>query len=296
MQREPLSDRTKGRWRGILSALGVDGRYLTGRNTSCPLCNAGRDRFRFSDRDGSGSWICSTCPDGHGDGAELVKRLKGIQFAEAAKLIEGVLGEARQEAPKPRLTPEAAKAAMGALWKRGKPLTPESFAGLYLASRGIIRPAYPTALRIADYTMLGQVISPDGKAVNIHRTFLTAAGTKAKREKVKMLMEGETPNGSAIRLGKPLGGILGIAEGVENALSVPGPCWATWSADSMAAFIAPEGVAKLTIWADNDANYHGQWAAMTCARANHRRGIEVEVRIPDKRGQDWNDVLVGITP
>ena len=37
---------------------------------TCPMCG-GKDRFRFDDKGGRGTWICSQC--GAGDEIELVK-------------------------------------------------------------------------------------------------------------------------------------------------------------------------------------------------------------------------------
>lgn len=293
--REPLSERTRGKWRGILSAVGVASGFLTGKHGPCPLCG-GKDRWRFTDRNGAGAWICNQC--GTGDGVELVKRLKQIEFKDAARLVESLMGEVQKEEPRKRLTDEEAKAKMRALWKRGAPVTADSFAGRYLGSRGILGHEFsPEVLRIADHPlmMLAKVVSPDGAAVNVHRTFLAADGKKAQVEKVRMMMEGATPKGSAVRLSPPRDGKLGVAEGIENALSAEIlrdlPAWATWSADSLAGFLAPEGVTELHIFADNDANYHGQTAAMTCARANVAKGLKVEVHIPGKAGADWNDIL-----
>ena len=57
----PTKERARGRWRQILPALGIDARFLTGRNCPCPICG-GKDRFRFIDRkDGDGMWLCSQC-------------------------------------------------------------------------------------------------------------------------------------------------------------------------------------------------------------------------------------------
>lgn len=293
--REPLSQRARGRWRGILPAVGVETRYLTGKHGPCPMCG-GKDRFRFTDLKGAGTWICNQC--GHGDGVELVKRLRQVDFKEAARLVEEIMPEVKADEPKKRLSEAEAKAKMQALWKRGAALKPDCFALRYLAGRGITRTDFSASvLRIADHPLmlLAKVVSPDGKAVNVHRTFLTADGRKAPIEKPKMMMEGTTPKGSAIRLSEPRDGELGIGEGNEDSLSaeqVHGvPCWSLWSADSLAAFLAPDGVRKLWIFANNDPNFHGQSAAMACARANKARRIEVEVKWPEQPGTDWNDIL-----
>ena len=47
-----------GRWPGILAELGVPESALRNRHGPCPGCG-GRDRFRFDNRDGRGTFICS---------------------------------------------------------------------------------------------------------------------------------------------------------------------------------------------------------------------------------------------
>ncbi len=51
-------ERARGRWSEILPRLGIDARFLRNRHGPCPLCG-GKDRFRFDDRDGSGSYFCN---------------------------------------------------------------------------------------------------------------------------------------------------------------------------------------------------------------------------------------------
>jgi putative DNA primase/helicase len=48
-------DRARGRWREILPQLGIDPRFLSNKQGPCPMCG-GKTRFRFDDRDGSGSY------------------------------------------------------------------------------------------------------------------------------------------------------------------------------------------------------------------------------------------------
>ncbi len=85
MRHEPLKDRAVGRWKGILPSLGIPSKALTNRHGPCPMCG-GKDRFRFDDKGGRGTWFCSHC--GAGDGIELVKRFQNCEFKDAARLIE----------------------------------------------------------------------------------------------------------------------------------------------------------------------------------------------------------------
>jgi putative DNA primase/helicase len=66
-----------GRWPGVLNALGMPSHYLTGKHTPCPICG-GKDRFRFLDTGGRGTFICNQCGDGNG--FTLVMWWKGVTF------------------------------------------------------------------------------------------------------------------------------------------------------------------------------------------------------------------------
>jgi putative DNA primase/helicase len=53
----PLSERCRGKWPGILAALGVPPALFDRKHHPCPFCG-GTDRFRFTDFAGAGVWIC----------------------------------------------------------------------------------------------------------------------------------------------------------------------------------------------------------------------------------------------
>lgn len=79
----------KGRWNEIFKALGVPAKIINGKPQPCPFCG-GRDRFQWKNYEGTGGFICRHC--GNGDGFELLKRLHGWTFREAAKQVDAVLG------------------------------------------------------------------------------------------------------------------------------------------------------------------------------------------------------------
>ena len=87
-----ITDRCRGKWPSILIGVGVTMTEAArkGRDAPCPICG-GKDRFRFSNKDGLGLWYCHGCGEG-GDGVKLVMLAKGVDFKGAAKLIDGVLG------------------------------------------------------------------------------------------------------------------------------------------------------------------------------------------------------------
>ncbi|MBF0690497.1 DUF927 domain-containing protein [Providencia alcalifaciens] len=79
--------KANGQWQNILSNLGVEVPLNT--HTACPHCG-GKDRFRFDDKDGNGTFICSQC--GSGDGLDLVQRVLGGSVTEAAYEVAGMIG------------------------------------------------------------------------------------------------------------------------------------------------------------------------------------------------------------
>ena len=106
-------------------------------------------------------------------------------------------------------------------------------------------------------------------------------------------MPGIIAKGAAIRLA-PAGDVLGIAEGIETALSATAlfgvPCWAAVSAGMLAAWQPPSEAKRIIIFGDNDPSYAGQAAAYALARRLGSMQARVEVQIPAKVGTDWNDV------
>jgi putative DNA primase/helicase len=92
-----ILDNAQGRWPDLLAALaGLTPEQLTDTHQPCPLCG-GTDRYRFDDKDGSGSWFCNQCggknqSGGGGTGMDMLMRRNGWSFADAAKRVEQHLG------------------------------------------------------------------------------------------------------------------------------------------------------------------------------------------------------------
>lgn len=147
--------------------------------------------------------------------------------------------------------------------------------------------------------MVGKVCDMDGVICALHVTYLTPDGKQISANPKKQLMTGmRFPKGGAIRLAKIRTEVLGIAEGIETALSVNQlfgvPCWAATSAAMLKCWQPPEGkgIKKVIVFGDNDSNGVGQKAAESLRVRLQSEGFEVEVRIPDVEGWDWNDVLM----
>lgn len=301
---EKTSAAAKGQWSGILQHLGMPASFLKRQNGPCPFCG-GKDRFRFSNLDGAGTWFCNQC--GSGAGMEMVMRLTGAGFAEAASRVDDILGNVKFEAAKVRreVTDEEKRAACMALWRETRKAEPGDLVHRYLDSRGIGCDEMPTSLRLHPAlrdgeggirpAMVARVTGPDGAGVTLHRTFLRPDGlAKAEMASPRKLMPGTLPEGACVRLSTPSDALC-LAEGIETALAVERlfetPCWATISAGTMAKWIAPDGVESVTICADNDAHFAGQSAAYLLANRLAAKGLAVNVRVPDRPGEDWLDVL-----
>ncbi len=97
-------ERARGRWCKILPRLGIDARFLRNRHGPCPLCG-GKDRFRFDDRDGSGSYFCNQC--GAGVGIILVRKKHGWDFATACREIDNIIGIDAPRPPRPSPPPQS---------------------------------------------------------------------------------------------------------------------------------------------------------------------------------------------
>lgn len=91
----------QGRWASILPALSIAVPNHPRRHAPCPVCG-GRDRFRFDDRDGLGSWYCNVCDPHAGDGFALVMKASRLPFREALSAVAGVLGIDPQAHTRPR--------------------------------------------------------------------------------------------------------------------------------------------------------------------------------------------------
>ncbi|WP_200918065.1 toprim domain-containing protein [Jeongeupia sp. HS-3] len=325
-----LKDLARDRWPAILQAAGIEAHHLGKRHCPCPICG-GKDRFRFTDRDGRGCFVCNKHrPDG-GDGFHLLADWLRCDFIGAARFVSDYLGgaavtaiaidpaelarrKAAEDAEQQRLWGKA-RTDNAALWRAAAPVCADSAVGRYLAGRGLTLDRYPKALRhhpalpywhatnghpvlLGTFpAMLAAVQAPSGEPVALHKTYLTDDGHKADVPSVKKWgSPSGISKGAAVRL-FPAGPRLAIAEGIETALAVHCanglPVWAGLSAHGVAHAILPAEVTDVFIFADRDENGAGEQAAETLAGRLIAEGRSVRVLVPGEVGQDWLDVMNG---
>ncbi len=217
-------------------------------------------------------------------------------FEEAARL-------ARMDVPappRPAATPKPDHSLEIVRIKNGCEPIAGTVGEAYLVSRGLADPACPDLLFHPDLTDYdskrgwpGLVAVPrnaDGALTGgIHRTFLLDDGSgKAPVEK-KML---GTIGGGSVRLLPVADDSLGIAEGIETALSAHAifgiPTWAALSAGNLKDWQWPDGVREVTIF--RDAGEAGERSAADLSARLAAAGIAHRIVAPI-HGDDFNDDL-----
>lgn len=302
------AEAAKGQWAMIFKHYRLP--PITGKNHfkgKCPVCSA-RGKFRIDDRNGAGTWIC-IC--GSGDGMKLVTLTQGKPFNEICTEIDRLIGNNFQRVKIPVIS-NAASLRSRVLNKFSKLVALRGTTGAdYLNYRGIFNlPA--EAIRFNDkqrhngrvFQSLYSLATDDkGELCYLHQTLLDGAkkadiGSSAKR--LKSLQEDnylDYARSVAIRM-FPVSTTLGIAEGIETALSAHQiykvNTWATINSGFMKKFRVPSGVKHLIIFADRDENSAtGLAAAYECAHANllAKNDLErVSVYWPDH--DDFNNMLM----
>lgn len=297
-------DMARGHWHKLLPALGVDSQYLVNKHGPCPMCG-GSDRFRWDNKDGEGGFICGQC--GGGDGFDLARKVTGKGFADILQQIESLLGQkCKYDTPNNHGEESRLKDLYKSIWTGAGQATATDPVGVYLTHRlgrfwafqGVRfnRYAWHTEERARFPAMVTQIVTPEGRAVNLHLTYLTHDGYKASIAKPKLVMAGRLPDGCAIRLG-PERERMGVAEGIETALSAAIlfkiPVWACVNGNLLAKWQPPETAKEILIFGDNDQNFTGQAKAYHLAnRLEVQFKRKAKVLIPPQEGQDWNDHLL----
>jgi putative DNA primase/helicase len=310
-QAQPVYDtveRARGHWRHILRAIGIEHHYLTNKHGPCPLCG-GKDRYRFDDKNGEGTYFCSQC--GPGAGIILVRKFLRVDHRTACGRVDEIIGNVQPDYD-PALQPRRPQAKdpsnrLAAIERVICDATDPATVMLYLAKRGLsVSSPVLRGHRALSYfddetkrpagnfpAVIAPIIGADGSLQSVTRIYDADVSPRKK-----MMPPVDTIKGGAVRLHEPEDGALAVGEGVETCLAVRElygfATWATLSDIGLMAFEPPAHVTTLRIFGDHDSNFVGQAAAYALAKkqsTNARRKINVEVFIPEIPDTDWLDVL-----
>jgi len=256
----------------------------------------------------------------HGDAITWLMRYRSVTFDEAVEIIAGEKPPTDAQAFENNLRARTAEhvlrrgderplsddqrsqqAKARAIWQNRLPLA-ASKGEAYLRYRGITLRRLPPTLgflehawhgweRIERPALIGAVQDGSGRVTAIQTTFLRPDGLgKAGIDPAKPVT-GPMTNG-AVRLGKPAE-ILGIAEGIETALSAQQlyslPVWATLGASRLGAVKLPEVVRTVIIFADNGER--GKAEAEKAAKAYVDQDRTFQIEFPPEGLSDWNEVV-----
>lgn len=321
-----IREKAFGLWPYILESLGVPVIYLKNKHGSCPICQAGKDRFRFDDK-GKGLYFCNKC--GAGDGFKFLQLYHEWSFSYTLKCVAKILGH-QPNCDRPKHVSHYIKKIMSSVvttdnetckqkeylnsvWLATKSISQNDPVDCYLKARGIVLVDFPSVLRfhpslpyydeennLVGYfpAMMALVQANDGHGVTIHRTYL-GNGCKANLPKPKKLMmpiRPGTTKGAAIKLFQPINGRLVLAEGIETALAVyiatQIPAWATISAGGMEKIKLPDSISEVVIAVDHDESGRGQKAAFILSQRLLSEGRNVKRVMPPKVGYDFADMVL----
>jgi len=187
------------------------------------------------------------------------------------------------------------------LWQSATAIT-GSPAERYLAERGLMSTS--DQLRFLGRTPLGPrgavqflpamlaAVTTDISTIAVHRTFIDSTSARLANFEWPKRALGSLGCG-AVRLAPPVQGHLGLAEGIESALSAMQlfgiPCWATLGNERFGLVAIPESVRELFLFIDNDAG--GALAEARARKAYASPDRVIHSRVPTSPGFDWNDEL-----
>lgn len=285
----------------------------------CPFHREKTPSFFVNDR--KGFYHCFGC-GAHGDAISVIMQLGHKSFHDAVTELLGSepilesnvakferkLRETTQEYVENsgRFDGDAEERARlheaRAIWRNRKPIK-GTIAERYLIEHRKLRPPFPDVLAFAPSLYFGPAQkqcpaliaalhdSADDLCA-VQRIYLDAeTGDKAEPRKQSKRTKGPMRDG-AVKLGTP-GRLLGIAEGIETALSAMRlysfPVWASLGAQRMKALRLPDNVKEVMIFRDNgDVGFK---EAIAAAEKFEYEGRAVMIEAPPEQFQDWNDAL-----
>ncbi|WP_323929004.1 DUF927 domain-containing protein [Aeromonas caviae] len=292
-----------GRWPDLLIAVGID-TPLSGKHGPCPACG-GKDRFRFDNKGGRGTWICNQC--GAGDGLDLVGKVTGKLPKEVAELLAPLVGlsaggldpaererihqqqQARAEAETKRNKQQRQKAARRAVAiLRECELGPSSYLTVKaLGSMSALINRYVIAVGTQTFPA-GSLVVPltDEKGELVNVQLIDVRGSKS-------YLAGGRKAGAFHRIEG--GELVAVVEGVATGLSVHLATGATvYCAMDAGNLLAVAKIARLLhpnaqilLCGDNDATTPGNPGKTKAEQA--AAAVGALMALPPEFSGDWND-------
>lgn len=190
-----------GNWQHILSTIGIPSGCLKDKHQPCPICG-GKDRFRFDNKQGFGTYYCNQC--GSGDGFAFVMTWQQCDFPTAAQTVARILG--MDTSPKthhhtrPTPTPSTPESEpdqlpkLQRIWHETQPLSGSQTLA-YLAARGLDTSAITDTefthvrhhaalpywtqdnngkpIKLGEFgAMIGAIVDTNGELQGLHTTYL----------------------------------------------------------------------------------------------------------------------------
>lgn len=276
----------------------------------CPACG-GVDRFSINPEKG----VFNCRGSGGGDVIAMVRHCRGLDFSSACEWITRAGdGVARYEArTRSAIAPAFRRPVIAShevsdpvaidLWQRARPIV-GTLAERYLIEwRGLTGP-WPPSLRYLSSTrhpstgrafpaLVAGLSGANRRVVSVQLTFLEEATGNRIAEKRQARRTFGPMGEAAVRLA-PAGNILGLAEGLETAMSAMAlsgcPTWATLGKGRFASVALPEAARTIVIFADADDDGGGLRAARAAAAILQREGRVVEIQVPPEGTKDFNDM------
>jgi len=242
-----------------------------------------------------------------GDQSLLFKCFAGCETLDVLRALRRLRLDVPHDPSRPIMVPDPRapnpmRKAARELWDAARTIT-GGLADRYLQSRHLA--ARPAALRFHPRTPLGRgqaaryrpaiiaAIVERNRLVSVQRFFLERDGSALARDLEKPKRTLARPLGGAVQLCAP-GPVLGLAEGVETAMSAAQllgiPVWAALGSERLHRILIPDGVRRLVLLPDNDRA--GRIAVGRCRDAYADACFELDLLWPWNGRNDWNQVLV----
>lgn len=280
-----------GAWRNTLEGYGChlpNGR----KHGACPVCG-GKDRFRFDDKDGRGTWFCGQCDPQSGGGLLLLSRYLGKPTIEVARELLGqdlprtvapvrlhsATSDQMEKENRERAKRGAALMLQQAVKSEHPYMTNKGLSGQWLVNGEIMMGAEME--RIERGAMLLVPAYKDGELVNMQK--IRADGTK------RPIFGGDMTGVSHCIQGKET--LIAVSEGFATGVTVNTMTGATTYVSFNTANLATSCAlarqtfpdARLVVFADNDDHGAGlKYAEEAAIPAG------AVIALPPEPG-DWDD-------